>query len=270
MNLRVPDTLTAGNSEQYVVSIRFWSGGLSFAGCIPSEKDSFFYTETVLDKVKPSISEIKDVFFAHPFFAYSYKHIYVVCVNRQYTLVPSTIFVEEQKEQVMSFVFSSPEEKILHERLDEFDCEILYGIQPEVHKFFSRSLLNFSFSHSITPLLIQWRKQSLIAYPKQLFVAIHEDTMDAACFYRENLLFINSFQVDDPADIIYYIMYIWKQTGLDQQNDKLILHANASMYQTLKGTLQTYLLQVEFVQSLWPETASEASPDIIALFQCES
>ncbi|MDR0795855.1 MAG: DUF3822 family protein [Tannerella sp.] len=270
MNLRVPDTLTAGNSEEYIVSIRLRPGGLSFTGLIPSKKESFFHTEIAIDPTKPSIREIKDIFFAHPFFAYSFRQTFVVWVNRQYTLIPASVFVESQKEQLMSFVFSSPEEKILHERLDEFDSEILYGIQPEVHKFFSRSLLRVSFVHTVSPLLKQWRRQSLIAFPKQLFVAIHEDTMDAACFYRDNLLFSNSFQVDDAADMIYYIMYIWKQTEMDQQNDKLFLHAHASTYQTLKDTIQSYIMQVEFVQSVWPGTALEVPPDILALFTCES
>ena len=270
MNLRVPDILTTGNSEKYIVSIRLWPDGLSFAGHIPSEKDSFFYTETEIDHTKPYIQAIKDIFFAYPFFLYAYKHTYVICVNRQYTLIPENIFLEQQKEQLMSFVFSSPEDKILNESLDELDSEILFGIQPKVYDFFSRSLVNPIFTHAITPLLLQWRVQSLTTYPKQLYVALHENTMDAACFYRETLLFINSFQVDDATDILYYILYIWKQTGMDQQKDNLILYANTGTYQTLKEKLQTYLMQIAFVQPQRSSIGLEVPPDIAVLFRCES
>ena len=270
MNLRVPDILTTGNSEKYTVSIRLWSGGLSFAGHIPSEKDSFFYTATEIDRTKPYIQAIKDIFFAHPFFSYAYKQTYIICANRQYTLIPANIFLEQQKEQLMSFVFSSPEGKTLYESLDELDSKILFGIQPKVYDFFSRALLNPTFTHAITPLLNQWRNKSVIQYPKLLFAALHEDTMHAACFYRENLLFINSFQVDDTADMLYYILYIWKQTGMDQQTDKLILLANNGINQTLKETLQSYLLQIEHVQPRLSDTGLEVPPDIIALFSCES
>ena len=270
MNLRVPDILTSGNSEKYTVSIRLWPGGLSFAGHVPAEKDSFFYTETGIDRTKPYIQAIKDLFFAHPFFSYAYKHTYIVCANRQYTLIPENIFLEQKKEQLMAFVFSSPEEKTLYESLDELDSKILFGIQPEVYDFFSRSLINPTFTHTITPLLNRWRNQSVIQYSKQLFVALHEDTMHAACFYRENLLFINSFQVDDTADMLYYILYVWKQTGMDQQKDKLTLLANNKITQTLKETLQTYLLQIAYVQPRLSDTGLEVPPDMIALFSCES
>ena len=270
MNLCVPDILTTDNSEKYMVSIRLWPDGFSFAGHIPSEKDSLFYSETKIDNTKPYIQVIKDIFFAHPFFSYAYKQTYIICANRQYTLLPENIFLEQQKEQLMSFVFMSPEDKILHESLDEFDSKILFGIQPKVYDFFSRMLINPIFTHAITTQLMQWKYRSRTTYPKQLYVALHEDTMDAACFYRESLLFVNSFQVDDTADILYYILYVWKQMDLDQQKDQLIMFANTDTYQNLKDQLQTYLMQIEYVPPRKSGTALEVPPDIIALFQCES
>jgi len=268
MNLHVPDTLTAGNSEKYTVSIRLWPGGLSFAGWIPSEKDSFFYGETVADRKKRYDYLIQDLFFAHPFFSYSYRQIVVIAANRQYTLVPESIFVEKLKEQLMSFVFSTPDEKVLFERLDEFESVILYTIQPQVFEFLSRSLLHPTFTHAITPTLNQWKKHNLTGFPKQLYVALHEDMMDIACFDKGTLLFINSFHVEDAADKIYYILYIWKLTGLDQLNDELFLYANPHTYQTLKETLQTYLSHITFIQPQCPHAGLDVPPDITALFQC--
>jgi hypothetical protein len=269
MNLHVPDALTASSSEQYIVYVRLSSIGFSFAGFIPSEKDSFFYGETSIDRTKPYSQAIKDIFFEHPFLAYTYRHTHVICANRQYTLVPEDIYIEKQQSKLMAFVFAAPDGKTLHKRLEDFDCEVVYGIQPEVYEFLSRSLLRYSFTHAIAPLLGQWRKQSVIAYPKQLFVSLYEDTMDAACFYRENLLFINSFRFDDTADILYYILYIWKQTGMDQQQDRLVVHANTDLHQALKETLQTYLLQIEFVQPQATGDGLQVPADITALFQCE-
>ena len=268
MNLYIPDTLTAGNSEKYTVSIRLWPGGLSFAGWISSEKDSFFYVKTETDRKKRYDFLIKDLFFAHPFFSYVYKQIYVVSVNRQYTLVPATIFEEKQKEQLMSFVFSAPDEKVLHEPLEEFESILLYSIQPQVYEFLARSLLRPTFTHAITPALNQWKKHNLTGFPKQLYVAFHEDMIDIACFDKGALMFINSFHVEDAADIVYYILYIWKLTGLDQLKDELFLYTNPQKYPTLKETLQTYLSHIEFFQPQCPDTGMEVPPDITALFQC--
>jgi hypothetical protein len=261
----VPETLTADHSGKYKVSIRLWPGGLSFAGCIPSEKESFFYEEIGLDGAKSYVHALQDAFFAHPFFTYLYQWVYVVCVNRQYTMVPESIFVEKQKEQLMSFTFSSPEAKILHESPEGFDAKILFGIQAEVYEFCSRSLIRPQFTHAITPLLTWWRKQNQGCYARQLYVALHEDTMDAACYDKGTLQFVNSFAFEDATDIVYYILYIWKQTGMEQQEDQLLLSASPQAYQEVKAILQNYLSRIEPL-TLPPETP----PDITALFQCES
>ena len=270
MNLCVPDTLTIGNSEKYRVSIRLSSGGLSFAGCIPAEKNTFFYTETKINRTKKYGDAVKELFFAHPFFSYTYEQIDVICAYPQFTFVPESIFEETKKEQLLSFVFSDPDKKTLYERLDEFDSVLLFAMQQEIYEFFTRSLLRPVFSHAVTLLLTEWKKQNLTGYPKQLYVAIHNDMMVVACLDKGVLTFINSFPVDEPADMIYYILYVWKQTGLDQMKDELFLYVNPQTYQSLKETLQTYVSHIEWVQPLWPDTGREIPPDITALFQCVS
>ncbi|MBP9481684.1 MAG: DUF3822 family protein, partial [Parabacteroides sp.] len=42
MGISIPEILNTGNSEKYKLSIRLWSGGLSFSGYNPSESGSFF------------------------------------------------------------------------------------------------------------------------------------------------------------------------------------------------------------------------------------
>ncbi|MDR0844290.1 MAG: DUF3822 family protein [Tannerella sp.] len=269
MTLRVPDTLTNDEAKKYVVSIRLWSDGLSFAGYIPSEKSGFFYGEIPFDQTKPSLSALQDIFFSNEFFTYDYKQIYVICTGRQYTLTPESIFVEKQKEQLMAFTFSSPEDKILHEPMKEFASEMLFGIDREVYEFCSRTLIHPHFIHSMSPLLTQWRKQNFACFPKQLYIALHEDTMDAACFDRGALLFVNSFQCTDHTDILYYILYIWKQMGLDQMKDQLFLSAPPLVYRNLYETLQKYVERIEPLKPQWLNAGEETPLDIIALFECE-
>ncbi|MDR3260459.1 MAG: DUF3822 family protein [Tannerella sp.] len=273
MILRVPDTLAIDNAEKYEVSIRLWPDGLSFAGHIPSEKESFFYTETKFDRAKSYVQVLKDVFFEHVFFSYPYKKTYVVCVNGQYTLVPATVFAEEHKEQLMSFVFSAPASKILHEPVEALDAEMLFGISREIYEFCSRSLIHPRFIHAITPLLLHWRKQNLACYPKQLYVVLHENIMDAACYDKGSLLFLNSFGVENMADILYYILYIWKQTGINQLEDQLLLSATPPVYRQLKEILQKYVQHIEPVKhpSRPASMGNEEVPlDILSLFGCES
>ena len=269
MNIRVPDTLTIENSEKFMLSIRLCSGGLSFAGCIPSERETFFYGKVTLDRTKPYTKALKEAFFEYPFFSYTYKKVYFVLANRQYTLVPEMVFLEKQKEELMSFVFSSKEEKTLHNLQKDLDIEVAFSIHPEVYDFFSHTLVQPQFVHAISPMLAFCRKQNLSCFPKQLYVAMHEDVMDSVCFDKGALIFANSFNYNNAGDIIYYILYIWKQAGMDQMKDELFLYANPSMSQELKDTLQNYLLKIKLLEVNELSDSPEVPLDVKVLFECE-
>ncbi|MDR2041827.1 MAG: DUF3822 family protein [Tannerella sp.] len=263
MKLHVPKSLTVDSAEKYVVSIRLWPGGLSFAGHIPSEKDSFFYTETAFDPVTPCLQALKDAFFEHVFFNHPYRQVYILCVNRLYTLAPEPVFSEERRETLMSFVFSTPGHKILCEPLPALEAHMVYSLPEEIHAFCCRSLIAPQFTHALTPVLLRWRERNLPCFRKQLFVSVHENTMDAACYDRGALTFLNSFDTGNAADLLYYILYIWKQTGMDQGEDQLLLFAPAPLYGEVEETLRKYVNHVV--------PASVRVPlDILSLFGCES
>jgi hypothetical protein len=270
MSYRVSDTLTSANAGEYVVSIRLRPGGLSFAGINPAEKNHFFCEEIALDKNKPYVQALKDAFFSHAFFTYPFKQIFVLYVNRQYTMIPEKVFVEKQKEELMSFAFSSSGYKTLYESSGDLEAKIVFGMQSDVYEFCSRSLLRPQYVHAVTRLLSFWRKQSLTHLSKQLYVSLYEGVMHAACFDRGVLLFVNSFNYDDMADILYFTLYIWKQVGMEQLNDELFLYADAGMYEKLEVELKGYLSHVQKAAFPWSNAAAEIPPDIAALFACES
>jgi hypothetical protein len=270
MSVRISETLTADNAGKYVASIRLKPGGLSFAGINPDEKHCFLCEEIALDRKKSYIQALKDAFFTHTFFTYPFKRVFVLCVNRLYTAIPDSVFVETQKEALMSFAFSSSGYKTLYEPVGDLETKIVFGIQSDVYEFCSRSLLRPQWVHAATRLLYFWRKQSLAHLPKQLYVALSEGVMFAACFDKGALLFVNSFSYDDMADILYYTLYIWRQVGMEQLYDELYLASDAAMHEKLTLELKQYVSNIRAVASPHPDAPEDVPLDIAALFACES
>ena len=117
MAINLSDKLTADYSENYIMSIRLRSGGLSFSAYSPSVNESFFYRDIEFDRTKPYVSSLKECFFENDFLAWFYKQVNVVCVTPQYTLVPKEVFQEKQKAELLAFTFSSPEGRCLSNEL---------------------------------------------------------------------------------------------------------------------------------------------------------
>lgn len=274
MIISLSDKLTVDSSVNYIMSIRLRSGGLSFSGHDPSRNETFFYRTVEFDRAKPYLSSLKEFFFENDFFSYVYKQIRVISVSPDYTLVPKAFFIEKQKAELLSFAFFSPGKRCLNNPWKDESAEVVFGMEEEVYEFCCRSLLNPHFYHHITPQLCLWKKQSQLLLPRQMYVILHPQIMDVACFAQGKLLFVNSFGFERTDDILYYLLYIWKQTGFDQQRDQLKMGGEPVLRAAVTKTLRTYLqyidpLEIPSEAYLLGAEVVQAPLDLIALSICE-
>ena len=98
--------------------------------------------------------------------------------------------------------------------------------------------------------------------------------MDVACYAQGKLLFVNSYPIDQSDDIVYYILYVWKQAGLDQEKDQLFLAGESSSRMRVLERLRTYLRYVKPVEIpseayLLGTDVTKAPMDLISLLICE-
>jgi len=253
MNLRVPESLTASNSEGYRTSVRLWPGGLSFSGGIPSDEGSFFCEETEVDVTRPYLQTLRDLFREHPFLSYPYAAVRIVTSEPNYTLVPEAIYEDEAKERLYRFTFATPVETVAVQPMSALESVLLFGLRRDMHEFIAQTQPTAHWEHALASLLLRWHERSLRALHAQMYAVVQDRTMDVACFDRGALRFVNRFEVENHDDIMYYLLYVWKQLTLDQRNDSLTLSAVTSVAFDLKEKLQTYLkdVRVEAIQELY-------------------
>jgi hypothetical protein len=275
MIISVPNTLTSDFSEKYIMSIRLWSGGLSFSAYNPSEGQSFFFREVEFNRARPYIEWLKDdVFFANECLTWTYKRTYVLCVSPQYTLAPDIVIPEKKKSQLLSFNFSAPEKRCLNNHLEEEKAMLVFGINEEAYEFCSRSLTNPIFTHHITSQLIMLKKQNENEKANRMFVILHRRMVDIICFSASKLVFVNSFAFEQMSDLLYYILCVWKQTGMDQLNDALSLAGDISLSTRITHFLQTYIQHIGRIEIpakayLLGGEILQAPTDLLLLSVCE-
>ena len=261
MNLRVPDSLTASNSEKYRTSVRLWPGGLSFSGGIPSDETSFFYTETEIDIAQPYLHALRDLFRDHSFLSYPYASVRVVTSEPPCTWVPEVIYEDEAKERLYRFTFAGAVEMVLAQPLKTLESVLLFGLRLDMYEFVTQTIPNVHWEHALASLLLRWHSRSLRVLNAGMYAVVYNRTMDVACFDRGTLRFMNRFEVENHDDIMYYILYAWKQLSLDQRNDTLTLSTVASTALDLKKKLQTYLrnIRLESTETLCRADDREAT-----------
>lgn len=235
------------------MSVRLWPGGLSFSGGIPSDEGSFFCEETEVDVTRPYLQTLRDLFREHPFLSYPYAAVRIVTSEPNYTLVPEAIYEDEAKERLYRFTFATPVETVAVQPMSALESVLLFGLRRDMHEFITQTQPTAHWEHALASLLLRWHERSLRALHAHMYAVVQDRTMDVACFDRGTLRFVNRFEVENHDDIMYYLLYVWKQLSLNQRNDSLTLSAVTSVAFDLKEKLQTYLkdVRVEAIQELY-------------------
>lgn len=272
MTISIPDTLTVDNSGKYIVSIRLRSDGFSFSGYQPMLPGSFFFREIGFEKGGSFMDSLKEAFFAHDFFSWMYTQVRVITETNHYTFVPKNLYDEKRKHEFLDFTLSDPGVFCLDNEWKE--KVLLYNIDAEVYEFCSRSFINPLFYSHVIPQVTCWEQDSLKRNSAaQMYVALHERMVDICCFRQGDLQMVNSFQVGRPEDVLYYILYVWKQVHLDQEKDLIFIHGKPDVRNRVIELLRTYLRNpapVEFPSEIYLQgkEIALAPMDIIALSIC--
>lgn len=274
MTIRIPDTLTIDNSGKYILSIRLRSDGLCFSGYMPAVPGSFFLREVTFERGLSVLAGLQELFYTHDFLAWSYKETRIIICTTQYTLVPEVLYQEKKKEDFLSFLFSFPEKKCITNVLEKEQARLLFGMDNELYEFCARSFIHPQFIHSLTPLALWWSGQSQLSLPCHMYVVFHGREMDVFCYEQGKLTFANSFQTEKAEDALYYILYVWRQAGLDQEKDILLYSSGATKSLDIEP-LQRYLRHVHPVEIpadvyLLGDEIHQAPIDLIASIICES
>ena len=202
---------------------------------------------------RPYLQTLRDLFREHPFLSYPYAAVRIVTSEPNYTLVPEAIYEDEAKERLYRFTFATPVETVAVQPMSALESVLLFDLRRDIHEFITQTLPVAHWEHALASLLLRWHERSLRALHAHMYAVVQDRTMDVACFDRGTLRFVNRFEVENHDDIMYYLLYVWKQLTLDQRNDSLTLSAVTSVAFDLKEKLQTYLkdVRVEAIQELY-------------------
>jgi hypothetical protein len=274
MKILFPENITADNSERYNFSIRFCAGSLAFSGYISGERRSFFYETVPLDLSISYIDALKNIFFENECMKYVYKSLNVICTTEKYTIVPDDVYVEKNRRELFSLCISpSGNHKIASQHVEELNCMILFEVEREVYEFLVRSYVNVNFLHLLSPLLKIWQKASLEAYSRHVYVNVREGIADILCFEHGNLVFANSFRYEMESDLLYYVVYVFKQTGFSQLEDELFFCGEAAVCMSAVKSLNTYFERITLLHGAMEKYVApvdqEVPFDIVKLTECE-
>ncbi|MDL2213389.1 DUF3822 family protein, partial [Bacteroides sp. OttesenSCG-928-N06] len=244
-------------SEQYILSIRLSADGFYFSVFDPVHEKFVYSCQKKLDTSLTYTGNVKQAFKELEFLSNTYKHVYVLSVDKRFTLVPLELFEEDQTQVVFNFNYSKKEnEEVCTNMLVNNSCAVLYGVDKSALALIKNQYPD-AVSVSQTAVLVEYfsLKSRAVLY-KQMFVGLRKGSLDLYCFDRGYVSLVNSYDCKAATDYSYYTLFVWSQLGMDQKRDKMYVTGNIPEKSNLLEILRTY---VENISVLTAEAAFDFS-----------
>lgn len=252
--------VTGSNSNQYILSIRFSADGFYFALSNPKVKEESDSSTPYIYKVDESLSitaNLKQAIDKLEWLSYRYKAVNIVITTQRFTIVPLDFFEDEHAESIFYHNFQSIDNEVVeYNIIQKNNAVVLYGIDKAlltmIYNLFPEAQVKVQATSLIEHLTLQNYHKS----QQQMLCLVAKDSIILAAMNHHNLLLCNSFSCSHTSDRLYYILHCWKQLGMDQQNDELLLAAHLEETDALKQELERY---VSHITAITPHFDLEAA-----------
>lgn len=196
-----------------------------------------------------------------------------VYIDTPLLIVPIEDFHEEDLETIYQHAFTGHDsDAVLYRVQPSLNVVAIFCINKDLKLVVEDHFANVRFTPILQPVWNYLHQRSFVGINRKLYAYMHDKKMDIFCFEKNRFKFFNSFQVSHSKDALYFMLYVWKQLGLDQQRDELHLIGEIPDKEWLLYNTKLYIKKVltlnpsaEFNRA--PITEIKGMPfDLIALY----
>ncbi|MGX8682723.1 MAG: DUF3822 family protein [Bacteroidales bacterium] len=249
--------VTGSNSAQHILSIRLSADGFYFAILNTKAKegsDSYTYYIYKVDESLSIAANFKQAIAQLDWLSFTYQAVHIVITTRRFTIMPLDFFEDEQAETIFYHNFHPIDnEEVVYNILRKSDQVILFGIDKALSSLIYELFPDAHLQVQATPLFEYLAIQNRQVQHRQMLCFVADHTLTIGVMEHRNLLFGNSFSCNCTSDRLYYILYCWKQLGMNQLVDELLLADNTTPAQngapSLQQELSRFIQQVNPLQS---------------------
>lgn len=179
-----------------------------------------------------------------------HQHCTIAVSNSFATLVPSGLLKQGDEYRFLQLSVSRDDLTAGSSKVNGFDLQVAYGIQPEIRSLLQQLLPNAKILHGLPSQLdYHWMNAAstkghfatVCAYPGLLTVIVSEG---------KKLIFANSFLPRDTEEAVYYLLNVCEQLELDRSVIPMELYGTTYTCEALQARLQQYVSNLHATKSI--------------------
>lgn len=230
------------------LSIRISTDGFCFCTYLPQNPDSVTYIYHECDKNISLRANFDAAWQQHALGEKEYANIQVIKASNNFTAIPSNSIEKEEYTTIYRSCFpdTSDETKILTNKLSAQNITILFDIPIDLHERLC-SLGETSYYSPIS-IIIGFFTRYKPQEERYVVANLQNDNMLLIGMEEETPLLMNGFHSESIDDKLYYLLCIWNEMGLSQEEESLLLCGDTSA-DKLQMLAQKFIRNIRNVNS---------------------
>lgn len=238
-------------SEQYELSIQLAPDGFSFCTYYPEtnkylsiEQLNFSGIEGDSDYLERFEAEVE----SHEWLSRSYNSVKILFENSASTLIPASLYNENDKDLIGRFNFTLPSNHICNsDYIKSIDAYLIYHISEKLLKKIQQLFPNYKIisesANLIEALLINYKN---VNSGKRMFVNVKKAFLDIVIIEEKKVLFFNTFRYQSIEDFIYFIIFVIEQLNLNPEFIELTFSGAIDKKSDLFEKVYNYIRNINF------------------------
>lgn len=248
----IDKSLNRENTQNYHLSIQSDLNGFSF--CILDVKKNIYlgFRHYNLEKtfsIDDYVDRLTEVFNEDDLLGWQYDSSSFIYLTQKSTLIPESFFDKSNLKDYFEFNQNLNElDEINYNYLDEINAYNIFAVPHYIVNLVLSRLNNVSFFHQATPFIKIIFENIVDKESKSACVNLNSRFADIAVVSENKLCLYNTFQFQNETDLLYFVLYIYKQLDLKTGKNKLFIAGEHSDNIKYYSALKKYITTVRFLE----------------------
>lgn len=236
-------------TKNYILSIQVCLDGFSFLVVDPDGKQILASKNSPLKISSENLlsRHLKDwlepeVLLKNPFYA-----VRLFFYSENFTLIPEEYFGKERHRNLTSALFDKKlSGNFIENKIEDLGVAVFFPVPQDIVNILNQFFKNIEIIHPITNII-----QTVIASVKRnvAFILSTNNFFYMVVLGNGKLVFANSFQNQDPADLVYNILNSIQQLGIVRNETELCIAVAIDQKNEIEGLLKPYFDNINILKT---------------------
>ncbi len=238
-------------TDTYDLSILVGMDRFSFLVSDPQQNILLLRSHPFLPEVKnlgQLSNQLKEIYINDDLLKQSYGSVRIGLVNQKNTLIPSDLFVADQKEVYLKNMLPAlKEDTVFADDLRPLGMVNVYAANTFFVDQLSGYFPNAKINHASASLILGHRKIAENRTGRQICLNVRQGLLQISLFDNKELLFYNSFLYESSQDFIYYVMLVFDQFKLKPEGNTVHISGQIIKDSEIYHLLFRYIRHLEMM-----------------------